>query len=127
MSPTFEMMIMYRKLRGSNATRWADHLRLQGSAPSAAAKAMALLQQADHDSRICSSCLTNSGGPDHAILQREVWEVHSAALLSLSETEIDLGLLEQAHAHFRSAKRIISHLRDYSESLASSPRDISRL
>ena len=41
-------------------------------------------------------------------------------MLSLSETEIDLGLLEQAHAHFRSAKRIISHLRDYSESLASS-------
>src|SRR5205823_4474963 len=98
--------------RGDIATRWADHLRGKDASRAVAPQALGPAQRAVTDLRRCSNCLTRFSFENHLAEEYEIGVLLLRAMLSLTETEIDLGLLPEARAHLRGAKRISSNLVD---------------
>ena len=100
-------LFVYRKVRGDIATRWADRLRGTVSSRAAALKALALVQQAEKDLSRCLSHLTDTASPDHPAEEHGIRYLRLRTMLTMVETEIDLGLLPEARAQLRRARRII--------------------
>jgi hypothetical protein len=86
-------------------------------------RALQLTQQAEKDLGYCSRFLVSTISPGHPMQEQRIKEAKFGAMLTMSNTEIDLGLLPEARAHLRSARRIISSLVDDARSLGSAPPD----